>query len=76
MNYCKVAFKVFTKHNRDFVALALKKEKLKTKLLNVRYLKKEGVKNYAKEDIEKLDKEIKKETERLNELIRGYINGK
>lgn len=60
MNYCKVAFKVFSKYNRDFVALALKKEKLKTKLLNVRYLKKEGVKNYAKEDIEKLDKEIKK----------------
>lgn len=63
---------VFNKHKLEFVSLAVKRQKLKQKLILNR--------NYGQQidpvEIAVLRKEIKKETERLNELIRGYINGK
>ena len=63
---------VFNKHKSDFISLAVKRQKLKQKLILYR--------NYGQMpdpvEIAVLRKEIKKETERLNELIKGYINGK
>lgn len=72
MNYCRVAFKVFTKHNRDFVALALKREKLKQKLIIKRRSKVE-ISKEEKEEIKRLDKEIKAEYKRLNKLIEDIL---
>lgn len=72
MNYCRVAFKVFTKHNRDFVALALKREKLKQKLIIKRRSKVE-ISKEEKEEINRLDKEIKAEYKRLNKLIEDIL---
>lgn len=71
MNYYKLAMQVFNKHKSDFIRLAVNRQKLKQKLISYR--------NYGQMsdsvEIAVLRKEIKKETERLNELIRIYLNG-
>jgi len=72
MNYFKLAMQVFNKHKLEFVRIAVNRQKLKQRLISYR--------NYGQMpdpvEIAVLRKEIKKETERLNELIRRYINGK
>lgn len=72
MNYYKLAMQVFNKHKSDFIRLSVKRQKLKQRLILYR--------NYGQMpdpvEIAVLRAEIKGETERLNELIRRYINGK
>lgn len=71
MNYYKLAMQVFNKHKSDFVRLAVKRQKLKQRLIIW--------KNYGTPidsvEIISLREEIKKETEILNKLIRECING-
>ena len=64
MNYYRLAMKVFNEHKSDFVKLAIRRDKLKQKLI----LQKMWSEELRKEQIE-----IKKEIKRLNNLIKGLI---
>ena len=69
MNYYKLAMKVFNEHKSDFVKLAIRRAKLKQKLI--------GYRNYGNPpdpvELAVLRKGIKKEEERLNNLIKEFL---
>lgn len=64
MNYYKLAMKVFNEHKSDFVKLAIRRDKLKQKLILQKMWSEELMKEKA---------EIKKEIKRLNNLIGGLL---
>ena len=64
MNYYKLALKVFNEHKSDFVKLAIRRDKLKQKLILQKMWSEELMKEKA---------EIKKEIKRLNNLIKSLI---
>ena len=71
MNFYRVAMKVFREHNKEFVDIALKREKLKRRII----LKRIGMEYTPEEKIIKLEleKEIKEGIEKLNKIIGEYL---
>ena len=69
MNYFKLAMQVFNKHKLEFVRIAVNRQKLKQKLILYR--------NYGQMpdpvEIAVLRKEIKEGTERINNVIKGFL---
>lgn len=63
--------RVFKQHNRDFVRIAIKRERLKQLFL----LKRRSKDVVSEEEIKALDKEIKQDIERINKVIGGILNG-